>query len=68
MAGNIYQVKILNCKSLIIRQNTFADLTTIGHVSFTNIEDLIFETAALNFPSRRQQSNRIQLNFLNVKF
>lgn len=66
MAGNIFQVKILNCKSLIVRQNTFADLSTIGRLSFTNIEDLIFESTALSFPARRQPSNRVQIQFLNV--
>lgn len=65
MDGNIFQIRILNCKELRIKSGTFASLSMLSRVSFTNVEDLILETNSLDFPVRLP-SNRVRLDFLNV--
>lgn len=65
MDGNIFQIRILNCKELRIKSGTFASLSMLSRVSFTNVEDLILETNSLDFPVR-SPSNRVRLDFLNV--
>lgn len=66
MDGNIFQIRILNCKALRIKSGTFASLSMLTRVSFTNVEDLILETYSLDFPVRLP-SNRVRLDFMNVR-
>lgn len=65
MDGNIFQIRILNCKELRIKSGTFSSLSMLSRVSFTNVEDLILESNALDFPVRTP-SNRVRLDFFNV--
>lgn len=65
MDGNIFQIRILNCKELRIKSGTFASLSMLSSVSFTNVEDLILEAYSLEFPVRLP-ANRVRLNFFNV--
>lgn len=65
MDGNIFQIRILNCKQLRIKNGTFASLSMLSRVTFTNIEDLIFDAYSLDFPVRAT-SNRVRLDFSNV--
>lgn len=65
MDGNIFQIRILNCKELRIKSGTFASLSMLSRVSFTNVEDLILDTYALDFPVR-VPANRVRLEFFNV--
>lgn len=67
MDGNIFQIQVLNCKILHIKNGTFASLSMLGRVSFTNVEDLILDTNSLGFPARTP-SNRVRLEFLNVSW
>lgn len=67
MDGNIFQIRILNCKQLRIKSGTFSSLSMLSRVSFTNIEDLIFDTYSLDFPVRAP-SNRVRLDFSNVSY
>lgn len=65
MDGNIFQIRVLNCKVLRIKSGTFASLSMLSRVSFTNVEDLILDTYSLDFPVR-VPSNRVRLEFSNV--
>lgn len=65
MDGNIFQIRILNCKELRIKSGTFASLSMLSRVSFTNVEDLILDRYALDFPVRLP-ANRVRLEFINV--
>lgn len=65
MDGNIFQIRILNCKELRIKSGTFASLSMLTRVSFTNVEDLILEKYSLEFPVR-VPATRVRLDFFNV--
>lgn len=65
MDGNIFQIRVLNCKVLRIKSGTFASLSMLSRVSFTNVEDLILDTYSLDFPVR-VPSNRVRLEFSNT--
>lgn len=65
MDGNIFQIRVLNCKELRIKGGTFRSLSMLTRVSFTNVEDLILEENSLEFPDR-VPSTRVRLDFINV--
>lgn len=44
------QMIIRNCKRVIVRANTFANIYNIAHLAFENIDDLVLHSNALSFP------------------
>lgn len=44
------RVTIRNCKRVIVRANTFANIYNIAHLDFENIEDLVLHSNSLSFP------------------
>lgn len=44
------QLTIRNCKRIIIRENTFANIYNIAHLELENIEDLVLHSNAFSFP------------------
>lgn len=64
LAGQIFQVQLLNCKRLRIPENSFASLPHISWVRFHNIEELILDERSLAFP--RETRNRVHLEFINT--
>lgn len=62
MTGNINHVTIVNCKRLHVRKGTFSRSGQLNRVTFENIDDLIMEAFALEFPLRMPPPK------INVKF
>lgn len=67
MSGNIYQLTVINCKTLRMPNDTFSDLSTISRLQFSNIHNLIIEKYALTFPIR-VPNNKVQITFENVSY
>lgn len=44
------QIIIRNCKRVIVRTNTFANIYNMAHLSFENIEDLVLHSNSMSFP------------------
>lgn len=63
MDGNIFQIRILNCKQLRIKSETFTSLSMLHNINVSNIENLILDVNAFAF---RTTSNKIRLDFTNV--
>lgn len=49
-SGNMHQLNIRNCKRVIIRENSFANIYNIAHLELENIEDLVLHSNSLAFP------------------
>lgn len=49
-SGNMLQITIRNCKQLLVRASTFANVFNIATLEFENIGDLVLHSSSLNFP------------------
>ncbi|XP_055305292.1 uncharacterized protein LOC129569989 [Sitodiplosis mosellana] len=65
--GNINNLKVQNCKNVLVTLNTFRDVDHIEHIHFTNIKELTLEAHSLGF-KRQLPVPKIKLIFTNVYF
>lgn len=65
MDGNIFQIRILNCKNLRIKSETFTSLLMLSNLIVSNVEHLILDENAFAFQA---VSNKIRLDFINVSY
>ncbi|EDS38191.1 conserved hypothetical protein [Culex quinquefasciatus] len=62
--GSTTEIELVNCKSLLIKSDTFLGLFGLSRLSIINVENLILEPGALNF-ARNDPAARLKISFIN---
>lgn len=65
ISGNVNNIVVENCNTLIVKSNTFHAVDYIDHIQFNNIKQLILESNSLEF-KKRLPIPKIKLLFSNV--